>query len=479
MRTAGIKRRLTRRRDSAAHPLGAQKFSRLASVSAKTTIGLIVAICALTAYWLKPNTFWVTTSGAPSLSFPRIESGAGSDSNFDSSYSKAKVAVSNVAAGLLKQFPTDPRAVYLAGQLYSRFGLSTEAKKLWNTSLELNPSDLQVRMTLGTFHLESGDFEQAEAILHDAYKLAPAPSAAYMIATAQLNQGRLVQAEELLTSSLTESPDSFPNLVLLGQVLLQLKRPELARQRFLAAADLVPNNANVWFGIASACELLGQSEEAATYRKKFNDLQQLQLREDVEQARQHDAGVAFRQELAADCFLIGRFYLAKGDSAEAQKHWQLALQLNAGDINACFSLARLYLEQGQRLQSLNVLSSLSQHTSTDVDFWIQLGQAFASLEAFEHADEAYRRITELYPDLALGYAARCELRIRLGRPSGDTIELARQAVQRQPIAANQFLLSVASHQAGDNDTAIRAIHEAMRLEPQNLQYQQWNFSLQN
>lgn len=386
---------------------------------------------------------------------------------------------SEVAETLLRRFPTDTRANYLAGQLYLRFGLSAEAKQLWEFCLLLNPNDSEARMSLATLFFESGEFNQAEQMLLVAYEHSKSPAVAYLLANSRMNQGRLVEAEELLTSSLSKSPDSFPNLILLGQVLLQLKRPEFAKQRFLAAVELAPSNPNAWFGAANACELLGQADEAARFRDKFNGLQQLQLQGDVEQARNHDAGAGFRQELSADCFMVGRFYLERGEIAEAQRHWLLTLQFNPDDLNVRFNLARLYLEQGQSSRSSDVLSPLSRSASKDLNFWTQLGQAYVQLEAFEQADHVYAKVIELRPDLAVGYAARCELRIRLGRLTDDSLGFARQAVQRQPDAANYFLLGVASRQAGDDKAALVAIQEAIRLEPQNPQYHQWIQSMQS
>jgi tetratricopeptide (TPR) repeat protein len=386
--------------------------------------------------------------------------------------------VSDVAQRLINRFPTDWRALYFAGNLYSRFGLSDQSKQLWNASLQLNPDDLETRVALGTLLFESGEFAQAEELLRIAYQQNRNPSVAYLLATTQLNQGHLDEAEKLLTSSLIESPDSFPCLLLLGQVLLQLKQAEAAKQRFAAASALVPDNPNTWFGIANACEMLGQSEDAARYRQKFNDLQQSQLLQEIEESRQHDAQIAFRQELATDCYLVGRFYAEKGNTEEAQNHWQLALQLNSDDANARYTLARLYVDQAKTDQALKVLLPLNHNSSTDANFWLQLGMVYSQLGAFDNADNAYLRLIELHPDLALGYAARCELRIRLRQWSAPTLELAQRAVQLQPNAENHYLLSVAAHHAGKSENARQAIQEAFRLDPQNVQYQQWYLSLQ-
>jgi predicted TPR repeat methyltransferase len=67
--------------------------------------------------------------------------------------------------------------------------------------------------------------------------------------------------------------------------------------------------------------------------------------------------------------------------------------------------------------------------------------------------------------------------LQLNRDPTDAAELARQAVERAPTAANYFLWSVASQRSGDRTRAKAAIEKALELDPGNAQYQQLYLSL--
>lgn len=479
MKPAEPRRRPNRNKDSAVARLAPEKSSLVTYPVLGIAVVSLVLTAALAIYWTNKIKQPPGPTGVSIAALPTIASAIDESKRLHSDNADLVSVTSEIAAGLLARFPSHPQAYNLAGQLYARFGLLEEAKTLWQASLDLNPSNTQIRTALASVLLESGDFAKAESILKEAYQQSPTPSIAYMLGTSLLNQGRLTEAEKSLTASIKQSPASFPNLVLLGQVLLQLRQPESAKQKFLAAAELAPDNPNVWFGLANACQAIGDMDEAASHRIRFNELQQQQLQSEITQAKAAGTITSLHDELAQDCFQVGLFYLEMGNRTETEKHWTTCLRLSPNDINTRFAIARIWNDRGNSAQALQVLRPLVNSNSADIQFLTQIGQAFVQLEAFSEADQVYERIIQQHPQSAVGYAARCELQLRLGKHSTETLDLARQAVQKSPSAPNQFLLSVAAHHVGNNNIAIRAIQEAIRLDPQNLQYQNWNLSLQD
>jgi tetratricopeptide (TPR) repeat protein len=381
---------------------------------------------------------------------------------------------------LMERFASDPGALHMAGQLYYQLGDTAAAVRLWQECLQRNPNDGDARIAIGMLRFESGEFAEAEQVLMDVFLQAPGhPQASYLLASSLLNQGKLDDTAEVLRASLSIHPQSVPNLVLLGQVLLQQKQPAEAKESFLAASRLAPDYANAWFGLASACVQLGQQEEAATHRATFQQLQRQQLREEIEQTRDYDDQRATKQDLAATYAAVGRFYLERSDEAAAEHHWQLALQLDEGNHQARIDLARLYQSQHRPKQALACLLPLrDSQQAQDAGFWMWIGQLHAQLDDFQQADEAFVRVMELAPDTGLGDAARAELRIKMERASDEAVRFARQAVERQPSAEHYFLLSVACRHHGATAEARQAAEQALRLEPGHPQYRQWYLSLQ-
>jgi tetratricopeptide (TPR) repeat protein len=385
----------------------------------------------------------------------------------------------SVAATLVERFPDDPRALHLAGQLHYQLGETPAAIQFWQQCLQYDPASVDARIAIGMLQFESGEFAEAEQMLLPAFLQAPAhPQGGYLLASSLLNQGKLDQAEEVLLAALSIQSQSVATQVLLGQVLLQKKQPAEAKACFLAASRLAPDHANVWFGLASACAQLGEREEAARHRATFQQLQRQQLRDEIELTKDYDDRLALTQDLAAIYAAAGRLYHEQGDEAGAERHWQSALKLDQGSMEARVELARLYQRQNRPKQALASWLPLQAIRSEDVGFWLYLGQLYAQLDDFPQADEAFRRVIELAPDSAPGYAARAELRIQTQREADQAVRWARQAVERQASADHYFLLSVASRQHGDLAAAREAAERAVRLQPDHPQYRQWFFTLQ-
>jgi tetratricopeptide (TPR) repeat protein len=370
----------------------------------------------------------------------------------------------------VERFPDDPRALHLAGQLHYQLGETTCGDPILATvpavrsGLCRRPDrhrDAAVRIGRVRGSRADADARVLQAPAH--------PQGGYLLASSLLNQGKLDQAEEVLRASLSIQSQSVATQVLLGQVLLQKKQPAEAKACFLAASRLAPDHANVWFGLASACAQLGEQEEAARHRATFQQLQRQQLREEIELTKDYDDRLALTQDLAAIYAAAGRLYHEQGDEARAERHWQSALKLDQGSFEARVELARLYQRQNRPKQALASWLPLEASRSEDVGFWLYLGQLYAQLDDFPQADEAFRRVIELAPDSAPGYAARAELRIKLQREADQAVRWARQAVERQASADHYFLLSVASRQHGDlaaaREAAERASPAATRPSP--------------
>lgn len=386
--------------------------------------------------------------------------------------------VRRVAHLLIAGFPFEPRALYLAGQVHYQLGETDAAVRLWQDCLRQDPRFRDARIAIGMLMFESGEFGEAEQMLIDAFMQAPAdPQASFLLASALLKQGKLEDTEQVLRASLSIQADSVPNQVLLGQVLLQQKRPAEAKENFLTASRLAPEYANAWFGLAAACAQLDQQDEAAQHRQMFQHLQRQQLREEIEQTKDYDDRRAMKQELAMTCAAAGRWYLERGDEAQAQQHWQLALQLDDSNPQARLDLVRLYLQKDLPERALASFLPLQETRAQEVGFWLQLGQLYARLDDFQQADQAFARAAELAPETGLGDAARADLRIQLRRDLDQAVHFARQAVRRQPSGDHYYLLSVACRATGDLPAARQAAQRAIELQPGDLLYRQWYLSI--
>jgi len=441
---------------------------------------LATALLAFVAWWFLPPREPRWTTGRPSAAtFSATGLRAELPSATASSLEPILRDARRTANLLVERFARDPHTLHVAAQLRYQLGETTAAVQLWQDCLRLDSHDVEAQVAIGTFLFESGEFAEAERVLLAAVLQAPANSrAAYLLASSLLNQGKLDETVEVLRGSLSIDPRSLPNQVLLGQAFLGLRQHERAKACFLAAVELEPAYPNARFGLAAACDALGEADEAAQHRRIFRELQADQLRQAIDQTGRHDDASSTRRDIAEFYVAAGRLYLERGDEAAAQEHWQSALELDPENERGRAALAQLYAGTGRLREAVEILLPLQTTRAADASFWQGLAQLYVRLQAFDEADDALRRVVELEPQQASGYAARAQLRLQRNRDQGEAAELARQAVERAPSAANYFLWSVACQRSGDDSQAKAAVAKALELDAGNAQYQQLYLTLE-
>jgi cellulose synthase operon protein C len=380
--------------------------------------------------------------------------------------------------GLAARFPGDVLALDLAAKLRQSLGDTQEAVKIWEQCLAQDPDFAEASVSIGKVRFEAGDFSRAEAVLRPVVARAPDNAeASFVLASSLFSQGKTAETVQVLENSRAATTATVANEVLLGQAYLRLRQHDRAKACFLTATQQASEYPNAYFGLAAACDALGQADEAALHRRKFRELQAAQLRQSIEQTGRYDDVRSTRQDIANFYLAAGRLCLAHGDAAAAEQHAKQALELAPDNEQGRAELAQLYVKTGRLQEAVDVLLPLKTTRARDASFWQRLAQLYAQLQAFEEADEALRRIVELAPEQALGYAGRAQLRLQSNRDPAEAAEFAKQAVERTPTAANYFLWSVACQRAGDPARAKTAIEKALELDPGNAQYQQLYLSL--
>jgi serine/threonine protein kinase/WD40 repeat protein/tetratricopeptide (TPR) repeat protein len=139
-----------------------------------------------------------------------------------------------------------------------------------------------------------------------------------------------------------------------------------------------------------------------------------------------------RARRAAELAEMNRRLAANSDDAEAlihrgwlfhlQKKWPEAiadlerrLRLQPGDADACWFLAESYQETGNLAGALAALSRLLERTPEDRDARFQRGLLALALAQPEVAEEDFRRILAVEPDLDRARYRRAQALIRLGQ----------------------------------------------------------------
>lgn len=360
---------------------------------------------------------------------------------------------------LLARFPHSPHAHLLMASVHRRFAEKEEATRELRQCLAIDPLFVDAHYTLGLLALHAGDYPGAEVHLRDAYQIAPAAAdVSLQLAQAQMYQGKSREATKTLGAYLRLETTNAEAWCQLGQAYQELGDFVNAKRCHLTAIDIAPGTVEAHYGVAKALRELNEEDEAREFFERFRQMRQsdtASVRSDktawTDEGRRQTAIVKTLSE-------AGSIYARHGNLVEAEGCWARALALNPNHIQCLESLCRL--------------------APNDADRWLRLGRLYTQGGMPEKAEEPLRRVIELAPQLADGYAALAEVCVRLDKAPEEAFRLAQTAVKLRATAFNFYVLAAASERAGDWAEAESALTRAIQLEPTNRQYREAHARLQ-
>jgi len=201
-------------------------------------------------------------------------------------------------------------------------GKTEEAIALYEDLVKSAPQDAGLRMNLSIAQFKAGRYREAITHAEAAFRLQPAlVTANLFLGASHLELGDPANAVGPLERFVQAQPKDRNARLLLARAKLTLERYDDAVTHYQAAADLMPENPAVWYG-------LGQAFEALSARA-FSDLE----------LSAPDS--AYFHALLGDALLAGRRYGAAADHYRQALAQQPSLQgLHAG-------LAAVYRETGR------------------------------------------------------------------------------------------------------------------------------------
>ncbi|UCF16193.1 MAG: tetratricopeptide repeat protein [Phycisphaerales bacterium] len=282
--------------------------------------------------------------------------------------------------------------------------------------------------------------------------------------------GEQDEAIEELNKDIQISPESSFSYFLLGQLYLQRREYEKARENYEKAIAIQPDYTNAYYGLLTVCTRLKLKAKAsaymATFRKlKTEDMKILKDRNDVLE------DLAQMRKGAAQTYLdAARVYQAGGNLQKAEGLLGRAVALDPNNTACLEWLASLYAMNNQASEAIELYEKISEIEPENPLCYLNIGHLSARLKRTAKAEESFRTVIQLAPELSAGYRELAQLYLQTARALPEARELAEKAVTLEAVAINYFVLSWACDRNGDSANALKAMQRAVQLEPSNPKY---------
>jgi serine/threonine-protein kinase len=250
---------------------------------------------------------------------------------------------------------------------------------------EINPALAPVQMTLGSIHVDQGQFGLGMQELEKAESLDPHSADVHAaLAEAYRQQGRLADAKNEYQAAIDLAPDAWRWLYLLGAMQIDSGDYPAAEASLQSALQKTPDNARILYDLGLA------------YRK---------------QGRFADARPVYEKAIAIDprsdtIMALGMVMLLQGDQVAAVREYRRAVALDPNNWNAWGNLAAALSWQGAdtpesvRTYEKAIALGLAQLITTPDDSYVisMLGSYCAALHQPAKALPFIRKSLALAPN---------------------------------------------------------------------------------
>jgi tetratricopeptide (TPR) repeat protein len=340
------------------------------------------------------------------------------------------------------------------------------AAQALETYLARNPQDYRAKFNLAYAYSltarRSEAIRQYEEVLAQEKELLPAH---LNLGILLLEEGRAADALEHLQRVADQQPEHFSAQVNRAAALAALNRVPEARQAYERALQLKPDDAATHSALG---KLLAPADAAAA---EEHLRRAIALDPSVEDARLAlaevlearaaqgadslaEAAAIYREYLAAhpergDLRLhLAGIYISQKRFADAIPELEAARALERPSFELNYTLLQAYVESKSHDKALALLPELLAQNEQDEELHLILGSLRMEKRQYREAAAAFRRATELEPNLTPGYTNLASALFLLKDYPGTVAALERVAALGQDTAGTYFLRALALDQLG-------------------------------
>ena len=249
-------------------------------------------------------------------------------------------------------------------------------------------NNLQARLENAATLIRDHRIAEAEQQLNSILRTAPNEAAALnLLGTIRAQQGRLNEAETLLTRASKIDPSFVPVHMNLAFLYVLKNVPEKTISELKEVVKLEPDNIEANYRLARLLLSRGQTDESIAV---------------IEKVKSSTQSVVFLT-------LLGDAYFKKGDPGKAEEKYLLARAAQKNNADAILGLAKVSQARGETQNALTYLSQAREAAGDSPDLLYKVGVAALAIGIFDEAMSDLEQAVKLKPDepaylIALGAA---------------------------------------------------------------------------
>lgn len=379
-----------------------------------------------------------------------------------------------LARHIIKEFPDSDGSCMLMGDLYARHGDSTEAVKFWEKSLEIDPKQFDTWRNMGRIALEKEQFDQAVKLLRKALEIRPdAAGLRSDIAKALMDSGKYVEAITALEQEIKLFPSSFTARFQLAEAYRQQKEYDKAIEHYEQTIRLEPEHSHAHYGLAMVYTRMKRRDKARehlAFFRKFRDKVNSAYSDRQVGSREYMASL--RASIVKTYLDAERLYRKSGNIAKSEELLNRASEVDPNNTRCLERLASLYYTTNRASKALVYFEKIARADPNNPISYLNIGQVATRLRMFEKAERVFRKTIALAPNDQAGYRELARFYLRTNTNLAQAHSLAQKAITLGKNAETYFLLGWAADVNGDRAGALKAMEQALKLQPTNQKYRQ-------
>jgi tetratricopeptide (TPR) repeat protein len=337
----------------------------------------------------------------------RIAQYAFADKNFD----RCQEALTHILEANAK----DPDSLRMMGEVHLAKGETEEAQKNFREAITVlqdvvnrRPDVASLHFQLAQLHVRVGETTQARNQLQTVVQLAPnSPSAIMMLAELNINSGDPKSAQAPLTDLIKRQPSAVA-YDLLGRAYYQDKDFARASAAFAKFAELAPR-----------------------------------------EPRAHQS--------------LGSSLAAENKIQEAVPHLEEALRLDPKYLEPLAVLAAIDARQQKLGAALARVERQIAMIEPSARHQVLLGQLYSASNQLDNAEKAFRKATEIDPEMSIAYGALTGLLVRSGRANDALVDLDKGLAQNPKNVPVLVLKGMLQQQQGSVDDAQKTYEQVLQI----------------